>query len=250
MIKGKQNIIERGNIPRHIAVIMDGNGRWAREKGAARVFGHRNAISAVRNVTEGCAELGVEVLTLYVFSTENWGRPKEEVNALMDLMLETIVKELDNLKKNNVRLALLGDLMQMPEKSRRSIARAVRETADGNGLLLQLAISYSGRWEIAAAAQKLAQDIASGKARAEQVNENLFGQYLQTAGQPDPELLIRTGGEQRISNFLLWQMAYTEFYFMSALWPNFTKNDLYSAVDSYQKRERRFGLLPTQSRVK
>jgi len=248
--KGKQNIIERGNIPRHIAVIMDGNGRWAREKGAARVFGHRNAISAVRNVTEGCAELGVEVLTLYVFSTENWGRPKEEVNALMDLMLETIVKELDNLKKNNVRLALLGDLMQMPEKSRRSIARAVRETADGNGLLLQLAISYSGRWEIAAAAQKLAQDIASGKARAEQVNENLFGQYLQTAGQPDPELLIRTGGEQRISNFLLWQMAYTEFYFMSALWPNFTKNDLYSAVDSYQKRERRFGLLPTQSRVK
>jgi len=250
VIKGKQNIIERGNIPRHIAVIMDGNGRWAREKGAARVFGHRNAISAVRNVTEGCAELGVEVLTLYVFSTENWGRPKEEVNALMDLMLETIVKELDNLKKNNVRLALLGDLMQMPEKSRRSIARAVRETADGNGLLLQLAISYSGRWEIAAAAQKLAQDIASGKARAEQVNENLFGQYLQTAGQPDPELLIRTGGEQRISNFLLWQMAYTEFYFMSALWPNFTKNDLYSAVDSYQKRERRFGLLPTQSRVK
>lgn len=229
---------------------MDGNGRWAKERGAARVFGHRNAINAVRNVTEGCAELGVEVLTLYTFSTENWGRPKEEVNALMDLMLETIVKELNNLKKNNVRLILLGDMMQIPEKSRHSISNAVRETAHCTGLLLQLAISYSGRWEIAMAAQKLAQDIESKKVKAEEVNENLFEKYLQTIGQPDPELLIRTGGEQRISNFLLWQMAYTEFYFTPTLWPNFTKEDLYSAIESYQKRERRFGLLPTQLNVK
>lgn len=229
---------------------MDGNGRWAKEKGAVRVFGHRNAIHAVRSVTEGCAELGVEVLTLYAFSTENWGRPQEEVNALMDLMLETIVKELDNLKKNNVRLTLLGDLMQMPEKSRRSITNAAHETAHCTGLQLQIAISYSGRWEIATAAQKLAQDIESKKVKAEEVNENLFGKYLQTIGQPDPELLIRTGGEQRISNFLLWQMAYTEFYFTPTLWPNFTKEDLYSAIESYQKRERRFGLLPTQLNVK
>lgn len=250
MTTGKQNTIDRNNIPRHIAVIMDGNGRWAKEKGAIRVFGHRNAISAVRAVTEGCAEWGVKVLTLYAFSTENWGRPREEVNALMDLMLETIVKELDNLKKNNVRLTLLGDMMQVPEKSRRSITHAACQTAPCTGLHLQLAISYSGRWEIATAAQKLARDIESKKVKAEEVNENLFGKYLQTDGQPDPELLIRTGGEQRISNFLLWQMAYTEFYFTPVLWPNFTKDDLCSAIESYQKRERRFGLVPTHTSVK
>jgi undecaprenyl diphosphate synthase len=242
----KENI-DTGNLPQHIAVIMDGNGRWANRKGAARIFGHRNAVQSVKDITEGCGELGIKYLTLYAFSTENWGRPKEEVDALMELLVSTLQKELQSLLKNGVRLRLIGDLDALPIVCQENLNHAVEATKNNKGLTLQLALSYSGRSEIVAMTKRIAEKVEKGLLHPDQINEIIVEQNLETNGVPDPELLIRTSGEMRISNFLLWQMAYTEFFFTSKLWPDFRKEDLYEAICAYQKRERRFGkvLTPT-----
>ena len=236
----KENI-DLSNLPEHIAVIMDGNGRWAKSKGAARIFGHKNAVEAVRAVTEGCAELGLKFLTLYAFSTENWARPKEEVDALMELLVNTLKKEIGTLHENKVRLQTIGDTKSLPVSCQKNLAEAMEETKQNTGLTLTIALSYSGRWEITKAMKKIAADVKAGLVDPEKINENLVAGYLQTAGIPDPELLIRTSGELRVSNFLLWQIAYTEIFITQTLWPDFRKEDLYEAICAYQKRERRFG---------
>jgi len=233
--------IDRNNMPQHVAVIMDGNGRWAKRKGAMRIFGHRNAIQAVRDVTEGCGELGVKYLTLYAFSTENWNRPKAEVDGLMELLVNTIKGEIGTLTENRVRLTTIGETASLPQSCQDNLAWAIDKTKDHDGLTLVLALSYSGRSEIMRAVKSLAADVQSGKLKAEDVNEKRFENYLQTSGIPDPELLIRTSGEMRVSNFLLWQIAYTELYITPTLWPDFRKEHLYEAIWSYQQRERRFG---------
>ncbi|WP_020594865.1 isoprenyl transferase [Spirosoma panaciterrae] len=238
--------INPSNLPQHIAVIMDGNGRWAKRQGAARVFGHRSAIKAVREVTEGCAELGVKYLTLYAFSTENWNRPKFEVDALMTLLVHTIRDEIKTLMNNNVRLATIGNTDSLPSDCRRELAEAIRETSQNTGLTLILALSYSGRWEIVEAAKKLAEDVRDGKLTPDQIDETAFSQQLTTGGIPDPELMIRTSGEMRISNFMLWQLAYAELYMPDVLWPDFRKVHLYEAIVNYQQRERRFGKISEQ----
>jgi undecaprenyl diphosphate synthase len=240
----KENI-DIHNLPKHIAVIMDGNGRWAKNKGAARIFGHRNAIEAVRQVIEGAGELGVKFLTLYAFSTENWSRPKEEVDALMELLVNTLQKEISSLNKNNVRLGTIGDTEQLPIDCRENLKEAIEETKNNNGLNLLIALNYSGRWEILKAITKISEKVKDGMIAPSEINESLFNQYLQTKDIPDPELLIRTSGEMRISNFLLWQIAYTELYITPKLWPDFRKEDLYEAICEYQKRERRFGKVLT-----
>jgi undecaprenyl diphosphate synthase len=242
----KENI-DVTNLPNHIAVIMDGNGRWAKQKGAARIFGHRNAIGAVKDITEACAELGIKYLTLYAFSTENWGRPKEEVDGLMELLVNTLQKELNTLLKNNVRLLTIGGIDHLPLVCQRNLMEAKQATKANEGLTLLLALNYSGRWEITHAASQMAEDVKEGKIQLSAIDETLFSYYLDTAGIPDPELVIRTSGEMRISNFLLWQMAYSEFYFTKTLWPDFRRGNLYEAIVDYQKRERRFGkvLTPT-----
>ncbi|MBL6449724.1 isoprenyl transferase [Fulvivirga sp. 29W222] len=234
------------SLPNHIAIIMDGNGRWAKNKGAARIFGHKNAIKAVREVTEGSAELGIKYLTLYAFSTENWGRPVEEVTGLMQLLVSTIKKELKTLQKNDVKLTTIGDTETLPKGCRKELAEAMELTKNNKGLTLVLALSYSGRWEILEAVRRLASDVKSGDLDIKDIDSPIFESYLGTSGIPDPELLIRTSGEMRISNFLLWQMAYTEIYFTSKLWPDFRKEDLREAIISYQKRERRFGRISEQ----
>ena len=236
----KENI-DYSNLPEHIAVIMDGNGRWAKGKGAERIFGHRNAVDAVNAVTEGCAELGIKYLTLYAFSTENWGRPKVEIDALMELLVNTLRKELKRLNENNIRLKTIGDLQQLPQNCRENILDGIEATKNNSGLTLLVALSYSGRWEIVQAVKKIAADAAAGRLTPSQVTESLLASHLQTAGVPDPELLIRTSGELRVSNFLLWQIAYTEIFITKTLWPDFRKEDLYGAICDYQKRERRFG---------
>ncbi|MVM40720.1 isoprenyl transferase [Spirosoma sp. HMF3257] len=238
--------IDSSNLPQHIAVIMDGNGRWAKRQGAARVFGHRNAIKAVREVTEGCAELGVKYLTLYAFSTENWNRPKFEVDALMTLLVHTIRGEIKTLMDNNVRLGTIGNINSLPADCRRELTEAIRETNQNTGLTLLLALSYSGRWDILEATRKLAADVRDGKLTPEQIDETVFDQHLATGGIPDPELMIRTSGEMRISNFMLWQLAYAELYMPDVLWPDFRKAHLYEAILSYQQRERRFGKISEQ----
>lgn len=220
---------------------MDGNGRWAKGKGAARIFGHRNAIKAVTDVTEGCGELGIKYLTLYAFSTENWARPKEEVEGLMELLVSTLKKEINTLHENQVRLKTIGDIEHLPKICQENLRDAVEATCHNSGLTLMLALSYSGRWEILKGIKKLFSDVQTGKVQSSQINEVMFGNYLETAGVPDPELLIRTSGEMRISNFLLWQIAYTELYITETLWPDFRKEHLYEAIRAYQKRERRFG---------
>lgn len=233
--------IDKNHIPRHIAVIMDGNGRWAKKQGAMRIFGHQNALQAVREITEGCAELGVGYLTLYAFSTENWSRPAMEVNALMKLLISAIGKETKTLMDNNIRLRSIGDMNALPQDCQEELQQAMDRTAANTGMTLFLALSYSGRWDLAQAAKALATDVAAGKVTPEQVSEQLLEGYLSTKGVPDPELLIRTSGELRISNFLLWQLAYTELYFTDVLWPDFRKGTLHAALLDYQKRERRFG---------
>lgn len=238
--------IDPNNIPEHIAVIMDGNGRWAKKQGAMRIFGHKNAIKAVREVTEGCAELGVKHLTLYAFSTENWLRPKQEVDGLMELLVNTIKGEMPTLLKNNVRLTTIGDIESLPNKCSENLNEAKRQTEKNVGLNLILALSYSGRWEILEAVKTIASEVNEGSLNADQINETMFQKYLSTGTIPDPELMIRTSGEMRISNFLLWQLAYTELYITETLWPDFRKNDLYEAVISYQQRERRFGKVSEQ----
>ena len=230
------------NIPAHIAIIMDGNGRWARQQGmSARIFGHRNAIKAVREAAEGCAELGVSWLTLYAFSTENWGRPKEEVMALMELLVKTIREETPTLMKNDIRLESLGAIDGLPERCRRELAQTVEKTAGNKRMVLTLALNYSGRWEITEAANRLRNRIQAGEKFPEKLSEDDFAGLLPSSHMPDPELLIRTSGEMRVSNFLLWQIAYTELFVTPVLWPDFDRKVLHEAVQSYQSRERRFG---------
>lgn len=228
-------------MPQHIAVIMDGNGRWAKKKGAMRIFGHRNAVQAVRDVTECCGELGVKFLTLYAFSTENWSRPKEEVEGLMELLVKTLKQEIGTLMENQVKLKTIGDTSHLPGNCQKNLDWAINETKNNTGLTLILALSYSGRWEILQAVKQIATEVKEGKLEISAINETLFANYLKTSGIPDPELLIRTSGELRISNFLLWQIAYTEMFITPTLWPDFTKEHLYEAIWSYQQRERRFG---------
>jgi undecaprenyl diphosphate synthase len=233
--------IDPNKIPRHIAVIMDGNGRWAKKKGAMRIFGHRNAVQAVREVIEGCGEFGVKFLTLYAFSTENWARPKEEVEGLMELLVNTLKKEIDSLMENQVKLITIGETSHLPEDCQKNLVWAINMTRNNTGLTTVLALSYSGRWDITQAAKTIAEDVKTGKLESSSVDEKTMEKYLQTTGMPDPELLIRTSGEMRVSNFLLWQMAYTELYITPTLWPDFRKENLYEAIWSYQQRERRFG---------
>jgi undecaprenyl diphosphate synthase len=230
------------NIPAHIAIIMDGNGRWARHQGmSARIFGHRNAIRAVREAAEGCAELGVSWLTLYAFSTENWARPKEEVMALMELLVQTIREETPTLMKNDIRLEALGAIDGLPERCRRELAQTVEKTVGNKRMVLTLALNYSGRWEITEAANRLKNRIQAGENFQEKLSEDDFASLLPSSHMPDPELLIRTSGEMRVSNFLLWQIAYTELFVTPVLWPDFDRKVLHEAIQSYQSRERRFG---------
>jgi undecaprenyl diphosphate synthase len=236
----KENI-DFSNLPEHIAVIMDGNGRWAKKKGAARIFGHSNAVDAVDAVTEGCAELGVKYLTLYAFSTENWARPKEEVDALMELLVDTLKKQIKRLHENKIRLRTIGETSNLPVKCQKNLQEAIEDTKNNTGLTLTIALSYSGRWELAKAMKRIAADVKDGIVDPEKINEALVSSYLETSYMPDPELLIRTSGEMRVSNFLLWQIAYTEIFITNTLWPDFRKEDLYEAICAYQKRERRFG---------
>jgi len=233
--------IDPNNLPRHIAVIMDGNGRWAKKKGAMRIFGHRNAVQSVKDVTEACGELGVKYLTLYAFSTENWNRPKEEVEGLMELLVNTLKKEIKTLMDNQVKLKTIGDTSHLPKDCQDNLQWAKNETSKNDGLTLILALSYSGRWEITEAVKKIAHEVKEGNLSPDAVNDGVIENYLETAGIPDPELLIRTSGELRVSNFLLWQIAYTELYITPTLWPDFRKENLYEAIWSYQQRERRFG---------
>lgn len=228
-------------LPRHIAVIMDGNGRWAKEKGKDRLFGHFSGVESVRNIVEGCAELGIEYLTLYAFSTENWDRPKDEVTGLMELLVQTIKKEVPTLNKNNISLHVIGNISMLPEPAQKEIAEACEETSKNTGLNLVMALSYSSRWEIINAVKNIALQVKNGSLDPSALNEDIFKNQLCTAAFPDPELMIRTSGEYRISNFLLYQIAYTELYFTDTLWPDFRKENLYEALLNYQNRERRFG---------
>jgi undecaprenyl diphosphate synthase len=241
--------IDKSNLPQHIAVIMDGNGRWAKERGAERVFGHKSAIQAVRDAAEGCAELGVGYLTLYAFSTENWGRPQAEVNALMQLLVSTIKDEMDTLMKNNIRLSSIGDISGLPSKCKEELQNAKDFTSDNSGLTLTLALNYSGRWEITEAVKALARETKEGSLTIEDITQEAIAKHLNTHDMPDPELLIRTSGEMRVSNFLLWQIAYTELYVTPVLWPDFRREHLYEAILSYQQRERRFGKISEQVRT-
>jgi len=238
--------IDLKKLPKHIAIIMDGNGRWAKKKGALRIFGHKSAVKSVKDVTEGCAELGIQYLTLYAFSTENWNRPIEEVNALMELLVSTLISEIKILQQNNIQLLTIGNTLKLPDKCQRQLLEAIKNTSANTGLKLILALNYSGRWEIAHAAQLLAKKVEKGALSASNISEEVFAGFLQTAGIPDPELMIRTSGEMRISNFLLWQLAYSEFYITDILWPDFRKENLYEALLDFQKRERRFGKISEQ----
>ncbi len=233
--------IDFDRLPQHIAVIMDGNGRWAKEKGKMRIFGHQNGVSAVRAVSEACAELGVKYLTLYAFSTENWNRSQIEVDALMSLLSKTIAEEVKTLNDNNIRLNAIGDLQRLPKSNYEALMKAIENTKNNDRMTLTLCLSYSGRWEIAQAAKSLAEKVKSGELGIEQIDEKCFSNFLSTKDIPDPELLVRTSGEERISNFLLWQLAYSEFYFTDKFWPDFGKEDLYESIVDYQSRERRFG---------
>ena len=238
--------LDRTRIPEHIAIIMDGNGRWAKSKGKARVFGHRKGVKSVRAVTEGCAELGVKHLTLYAFSTENWNRPRVEINALMSLLVSTIDKEVKTLMENNIRLLTIGDINQLPEKSYKSLLYGIEKTASNTGMQLILALNYSGRWDIVNALKLFSEQIKSGKIDDSTINHDTFAALLSTADVPDPELLIRTSGELRLSNFLLWELAYAELYFTNVMWPDFDKPALKTAIEEFQRRERRFGKISEQ----
>jgi undecaprenyl diphosphate synthase len=243
---GFKDKIDLSRLPQHIAIIMDGNGRWAKDKGKLRIFGHHNGVISVRDVVEGCCDLNLKYLTLYTFSSENWNRPKLEVMAIMELMVTTINKEIDNFMKQNVRLNAIGDLNMLPEKAYRELHKAIETTSGNTGLVMTLALSYSSRREIVHAAKQLALKVKQGELNIEDITEETFAENLFTNGMPDPELLIRTSGEYRISNYLLWQIAYAELYFTPKLWPDFRKEDMFEAILDYQKRERRFGLTSEQ----
>ena len=229
------------HLPSHIAIIMDGNGRWAKEKGEDRLFGHLHGVESVRNIVEGCAELGIQNLTLYAFSTENWDRPKNEVTGLMALLVDTIRKEVPTLNKNNIRLHVIGEVNMLPDAAKHELEEALAETATNTGLNLIMALSYSSRWEITEAVKQIARAVKDEKIQPADINQETVQQYLTTSRFPDPELMIRTSGEFRISNFLLYQLAYAELYFTPTLWPDFRKENLYDAIFDYQNRERRFG---------
>lgn len=236
-----RNRIDKNNIPKHVSIIMDGNGRWAERHGKVRVAGHEHGVEAVRSVVEGAGEVGVKHLTLYAFSTENWDRPKAEVDALMGLLVQAIESETDSLMKNNVRLTAIGNVEAMPTHVRENLNRCINRLQNNTGLNLILALSYSGQWDILNAAKTIAGEVLDQKISIDAVDRDLFDRYLSTAEVPHPELLIRTSGEYRISNFLLWQIAYSELYFTPKLWPDFRKEDLFEAIVDYQNRERRFG---------
>lgn len=236
----KESLVQK-DIPRHIAVIMDGNGRWAKKAGEMRVFGHQQGVESVRNAVEGCVELGVEYLTLYAFSTENWSRPKEEIEALMQILVNSIVGEIETLNKNKIKLNAIGDLSKLPGSCQRTLEDAIDQTEGNDQMTLTLALSYSGRWDIVHAVKQLVKEVTEDKIDLNDVDEKIFSSYLSTSQMPDPELMIRTSGEIRISNFLLWQLAYSELYVTEVLWPDFRKKHLFEAINNYQQRERRFG---------
>jgi len=238
--------IDKDRLPKHLAVIMDGNGRWAKEKGKLRVFGHQNGVLAVRDTVEGAVQLGIKYLTLYAFSTENWNRPKLEVMALMELLVSTISKETKTLMENGVRLKAIGNLSSLPERCFRQLEEAIEKTSGNTNCTLTLALSYSSRWEITEAAKTIANKVKTGELKTDDITEELFSAHLNTGGMPDPELMIRTSGEHRISNYMLWQIAYSELYFTSKLWPDFRREDLFEAIIDFQKRERRFGMISEQ----
>jgi undecaprenyl diphosphate synthase len=243
---GFKDQIDLTKLPQHIAIIMDGNGRWAKGKGKLRIFGHHNGVLSVRDIVEGSVELGVKYLTLYTFSTENWNRPKLEVMAIMELLVSTIDKEINTFMENNVRLNAIGDLAMLPEKCYKELARAIETTSVNTGLVLTLALSYSSRKEMVTAAKQIAEKVLKGELKPEDIDEEVFENNLYTYDMPNPELLIRTSGEFRISNYLLWQIAYAELYFTPKLWPDFRREDLFEAILDYQKRERRFGMTSEQ----
>ena len=233
--------INQNKIPKHVAIIMDGNGRWAKQKGELRIFGHTNGVDSVREALTAAVEIGVEYLTLYAFSTENWNRPKEEIAALMDLLVQSIYNETDELNSKGVKLATIGDVEILPKSCQEALFEAKEKTKDNKKITLILALSYSSRREISLAIQKMSKEVVKGELNPNAINEDLVSSYLSTADYPDPELLIRTSGENRVSNFLMWQLAYTELYFTDILWPDFKKKNFYKAIYDYQQRERRFG---------
>lgn len=241
--------IDKNKLPKHVAIIMDGNGRWAKQKGQHRIFGHQNGVAAVREVTEAAAELGIKFLTLYAFSTENWNRPIEEVNALMELLVSTISKEVKTLNKNKIRLQAIGNLKSLPGNCCNELMNAIKETEKNDRMTLVLALSYSSKWEIIEAVKNISEKVKKNEITSKNIDETLFSSLLTTKNIPDPELLIRTSGEQRISNFLLWQIAYSELYFTETLWPDFKKEDFFEAILSFQNRERRFGKTSEQLKV-
>lgn len=245
-----KELIDPNKLPKHVAVIMDGNGRWAKKQGLSRIYGHQKGADAVRNTTEACAELGIPYLTLYAFSTENWNRPKEEVDALMNLLVNTINKELPTLQKNNIKLNTIGNLKQLPEHAYQKLLHTIEATKNNSHLTLTIALSYSSHWEITEMVKSIAYKIKLGEILPENVDQKLIEQHLNTFPLPFPDLLIRTSGEYRISNFLLYQLAYTELYFTETLWPDFSKDDFYKAIMDYQKRERRFGKISEQIQSK
>lgn len=228
-------------LPQHVAIIMDGNGRWAKQHGKHRVFGHKNGVVSVREAAEAAAELGIPYLTLYAFSTENWSRPKTEVNALMRLLLQTIKDEVATMNKNNIKLNAIGDLQSLPQRNYMHLMKAIEQTSSNNRMTLTLALSYSSRWELTMVARRIAEEVAAGRCTPDEIDQERLGKYLTTSNLPDPELLIRTSGEFRVSNFMLWQIAYAELYFTNKFWPEFRREDLYEALVDYQCRERRFG---------
>jgi len=238
--------LNSAKLPRHIAIIMDGNGRWAKEKGEDRLFGHYSGVESVRNIVEGCAELEIGYLTLYAFSTENWDRPKDEVTGLMELLVQTIKQEVSTLNKNNIRLHVIGNITMLPTSAQKELDEACHSTKNNTGLNLIMALSYSSRWEITEAVKAIAREVKDGMLNAGDITNDIFKQHLCTANFPDPELMIRTSGEYRISNFLLYQLAYSELYFTDTLWPDFRKENLYEAIMDYQNRERRFGKISEQ----
>lgn len=237
----QQQLRERGELPVHIACIMDGNGRWAKSKGKRRVSGHREGVESVRDITEACAQLGIQHLTLYTFSTENWNRPAAEVTALMELLVRTLRKEAERLNENNIRLGVLGDLSRLPKRGQDEMKEAIELTSNNTRMTLNLALSYSGRWELVQATRHIASRVEQQEITVNDISEELIGQELETRSLPDPDLLIRTGGETRVSNFLLWQIAYAELYFTETFWPEFRRKQLYAAIEDFQDRDRRFG---------
>lgn len=239
--KRQESLVVSGEIPKHIAIIMDGNGRWARRKGNVRVFGHRAGVESVRDITESAAQLGVQYLTLYAFSTENWGRPSSEINALIKLLVSALRSETDKLHENDIRLTTIGQIDRFPAPCQKELREAMALTRDNTRMQLCLALSYSGRWDITEAVKELAREVQRGELDPEEIDDERISSHLSTAAVPDPDLIIRTSGEYRISNFLLWQLAYSELYITRTYWPDFRREELYQAIESYQRRDRRFG---------